>query len=85
MTLGMVHDRCELFTDGFSKLIQVVLGFVAIATLWIKRELEHPKRDFEVWVLDVSKQAMGVRAQSRHNILSVEMLIPNDRGSLFIC
>lgn len=59
MALGIAPDRCELFTDAFSKLIQLVLGFVAIGSLWIKRELEHPKRDFGVWALDVSKQATG--------------------------
>ena len=43
-------DRCDLLTDTFAKLIQLLLGFVAISTLWVKREMEIPKRNVEVSV-----------------------------------
>lgn len=52
-------DECNLITDAFSKMIQLILGFIALGTLFIKRELEEPRRSLETWFLDVSKQGFG--------------------------
>ncbi|ETV90645.1 hypothetical protein H310_14603 [Aphanomyces invadans] len=53
------HDKCLLLTDGFSRFIQMLLGVCAIGVLFIKREIEIPKREFNVWTFDVSKQGLG--------------------------
>ncbi|KAL4155130.1 hypothetical protein PRNP1_007243 [Phytophthora ramorum] len=52
-------DRCHLFTDVFARLLQLLLAFIAVFMLYIKRKLEFPIRPIKVWALDVSKQAMG--------------------------
>lgn len=46
--MTMVADQCNLLTDTFAKFIQLFLAVIAISTLWIKREMEVPKRKFEV-------------------------------------
>ena len=51
--------ECSLLTDTFAKLIQLALGCIAISALWIKRELETPKRPIAVWRMDVAKQGFG--------------------------
>ncbi|CAK4317813.1 unnamed protein product [Aphanomyces euteiches] len=53
------HDKCLLLTDGFSRCIQLLLGVCAIGVLFVKREMETPKRRFNVWMFDVSKQGLG--------------------------
>ncbi|OWZ24032.1 hypothetical protein PHMEG_0001015 [Phytophthora megakarya] len=52
-------DRCHLFTDVFSRVLQLSLAFIAIFMLYIKRKLEYPIRPIKVWALDVSKQSLG--------------------------
>ncbi|ETV72453.1 hypothetical protein, variant [Aphanomyces astaci] len=53
------HDKCLLLTDGFSRFIQMLLGVCAVGVLFVKREIEIPKRAFNVWTFDVSKQGLG--------------------------
>ncbi|KAF0692567.1 Aste57867_16379 [Aphanomyces stellatus] len=53
------HDKCLLLTDGFARFIQLLLGVCAMGVLFVKREMETPKRKFNVWVFDVSKQGLG--------------------------
>lgn len=50
---------CQLLGDAMSLLIQGLLGVSALGTLVVKRVLEVPKRQFRVFVYDVSKQAIG--------------------------
>lgn len=37
-------DRCYLFTDVFSRLLQVALAGWSVFLLYVKRQLEFPKR-----------------------------------------
>ncbi|OQS03532.1 hypothetical protein THRCLA_04154 [Thraustotheca clavata] len=68
--LGYVgEDECLLLTDGFARFIQVLLGFCAMGVLYVKRELEYPKRPFNVWMYDVSKQGIGALMIHMLNIL----------------
>ena len=50
---------CTLLNGYFSAFIQVVLGVCAVSSLWVKRCLEQPKRDFVIFRYDVSKQIIG--------------------------
>ncbi|CAI5716237.1 unnamed protein product [Peronospora destructor] len=54
-----VSDQCHLFTDVVDRLVQLILAFIAVFVLYIKRKLELPIRPMKVWVLDVSKQSLG--------------------------
>ncbi|KDO35089.1 hypothetical protein SPRG_01154 [Saprolegnia parasitica CBS 223.65] len=63
------EDQCLLLTDGFARFIQVLLGFCAMGVLYVKRELEQPKRSFNVWTYDVSKQGIGALMIHMLNIL----------------
>lgn len=37
-------DRCYLFTDGFARLLQLALACSSVLLLFVKRQLEFPKR-----------------------------------------
>jgi hypothetical protein len=41
-------DQCTLFTDSFARFLQVVLGFIGLFVLYLKRRIEHPKRPITV-------------------------------------
>jgi hypothetical protein len=51
--------QCALFSGTETYAVQLLLGAVAMGTLWYKRHVERPKRTLRVWLLDVSKQALG--------------------------
>lgn len=52
--------KCHLLGGTFSLWIQVFIGAVAAATLIYKRSVaEHPRRPLEIWMMDVSKQAVS--------------------------
>lgn len=56
----MEEQQCTLLTDAFSRYLQLFLAFLAISTLWFKRKYELPQRPLSIWILDVSKQGLGV-------------------------
>ena len=60
---------CQLIDDAFSILIQCLLGFFALFSLCVKRITERPKRNFKVFVYDVSKQVVGSLYAHGLNIL----------------
>lgn len=50
--------NCQLF--GFvSILTQLLMGVVVLVTLLYKRHQERPRRAWQIWMLDVSKQLTG--------------------------
>jgi hypothetical protein len=51
--------RCRLLGGLFASCIQASLALLCIAMLVVKRQYEHPRRDWYVWFLDVMKQGMG--------------------------
>lgn len=55
-----VVGQCRLLSGTQTYLVQVFLGCIALSSLWYKRHVERPKRSFEIWALDVSKQGIGV-------------------------
>ena len=50
-----VYDRNDFFTMA----VQMVLAFMALASLYLKRMQEVPQRTLRTWSLDISKQAIG--------------------------
>jgi len=50
-----VYDGDDLFTT----LVQVFLAIAALASLYLKRMKEVPRRTFQTWALDVGKQGIG--------------------------
>lgn len=55
----MEDQKCQLIGGTFANLMQFSLGAICIAILIYKRQTEVPKREWLVWLLDVSKQALG--------------------------
>jgi hypothetical protein len=53
--------KCELLSGKETYAIQLLLGVIAFGTLWYKRQVERPRRPLQIWSMDVSKQAIGVR------------------------
>lgn len=52
---------CKVYdhNDFFTVFVQLVLAAAALASLWLKRQKEVPRRTFSTWALDVSKQGVG--------------------------
>jgi hypothetical protein len=50
-----VYDKSDFFTIA----VQLMLAFMALASLYWKRLHERPRRTFRTWFLDVSKQGFG--------------------------
>lgn len=57
----MPEEKCQLLSGTEAYAIQMLLGVSAIGTLFYKRHVERPRRTLQIWSLDVSKQAIGVR------------------------
>jgi len=61
-----IYEPCQLVGGSFAIIIQLLLGVVVLSALFLKRywdvcgcKFKNPERDFKVWALDVSKQAIG--------------------------
>ena len=50
-----VYDKEDVFT----LLVQIVLAIFALGSLYFKRLQEVPRRTFQTWSLDISKQGIG--------------------------
>lgn len=55
------NDVCKIYDadDSFTLFVQLLLALFALWSLYWKRNHEHPKRRFDIWAFDVSKQAIG--------------------------
>lgn len=66
---------CQLITNGYSVMIQMLLGLISFSSLWVKRQLEtEPKRDYVIFLFDVSKQAFGLLVAHGFNVAISEGL-----------
>ena len=50
---------CTLLSNFYGYLMQLTLGVVTFSTLLLKRHVEFPKRNYKVFIYDVSKQAIS--------------------------
>jgi hypothetical protein len=46
-------------SDPFTVYVQFFLAFMALSSLWLKRQREVPRRDLKTWALDVTKMGGG--------------------------
>lgn len=55
------QNTCKVYDvhDGFTSFVQALLALIALASLYVKRHHEKPRRKFMTWWLDVSKQGIG--------------------------
>jgi hypothetical protein len=72
-----VYDKNDFFTI----LVQLLLACFALASLWIKRLREVPKRTFRTWLLDVSKQGFGACYAHVMNMVIAAIISQNVRGN----
>ncbi|KAF4317727.1 hypothetical protein G195_008436 [Phytophthora kernoviae 00238/432] len=67
-------EECKLLSGDFAALLQVLLGFIALSVLIIKRLREVPRRPLMVWAFDASKQMIGASFAHVANMLIAIML-----------
>ena len=61
-------DGCKLL-NVFAVLMQVLMAFTTLLSLLYKRYQETPQRDWLVWIMDTSKQAISATLVHFVNIL----------------
>ena len=76
------QEICKVYdkNDFFTVFIQILLGFAALASLYIKRIREVPRRTFTTWFLDVSKQGFGACYAHVCNMVIAALISKNIRG-----
>mmetsp|Transcript_15268 Transcript_15268/g.25409 ORF Transcript_15268/g.25409 Transcript_15268/m.25409 type:complete len:286 (-) Transcript_15268:110-967(-) len=75
-------EICKIYDndDFFTVFVQILLALFALASLWIKRMYEKPKRKFKTWFLDISKQGFGACYAHVLNMVIAAVLSRNIRG-----
>ncbi|OQR86617.1 hypothetical protein ACHHYP_10346 [Achlya hypogyna] len=68
-------STCKLLSGPFETLIQVVLGFIAMSVLVVKRMRESPRRPLGVWLFDAGKQAIGAGVAHAANLAIAIVLV----------
>uniref|UniRef100_A0A7S2S509 Uncharacterized protein n=1 Tax=Eucampia antarctica TaxID=49252 RepID=A0A7S2S509_9STRA len=73
---------CKLYDseDGFTAFVQILLAFMCLASLWIKRHFEKPRRKFMTWFFDVFKQGFGAAYGHVLNMIIAAIIADNVRG-----
>ena len=73
---------CKVYDkeDAFTSFVQALLALLALASLYLKRQQERPKRKFWTWAMDVSKQAFGACYAHVLNMAIAAILADNVRG-----
>uniref|UniRef100_A0A060T2D2 ARAD1C27874p n=1 Tax=Blastobotrys adeninivorans TaxID=409370 RepID=A0A060T2D2_BLAAD len=62
------EPRCELL-GPFALVVQGSLGLIAVLSLVVKRNYEHPPRPWWIWFFDVLKQVIGAGCLHFLNLL----------------
>lgn len=66
--------------DSFTSFVQFLLAIFALASLYVKRQQESPRRKFKTWFLDVSKQGIGAVYAHILNMVIAAIIADNVRG-----
>lgn len=76
------EKTCKVYdgNDSFTAWVQIFLAFFALGSLWFKRMKEVPRRKFETWFMDVTKQGIGAVYAHLLNML-VAAIIASNHGS----
>ncbi|CEG40374.1 Protein of unknown function DUF3661, vaculolar transmembrane [Plasmopara halstedii] len=61
-----MSSRCTLLADRTDDAVQMLLGFIALSSLYAKWHFEQPRRPVKVWFMDAMKQ--GTSAAMIHFI-----------------
>jgi hypothetical protein len=80
----MADDEfCKIYDahDAFTSIVQVLLAFIALASLYVKRQHEFPRRKFMTWWLDVSKQGFGAVYSHVANMVVAALVSGYSRGN----
>lgn len=75
-----VYDKNDFFTTA----VQLALAFLALASLYLKRLREVPRRKFRTWSLDISKQAFGACYAHVLNMIVAAVIADNVRGDSYL-
>lgn len=77
---------CQVYSkeDTFTTMVQALLALLALASLYIKRLQEVPRRTFLTWFLDVSKQAFGACYAHVLNMIISAVIANNVRGNVVL-
>lgn len=77
---------CRVYdnNDFFTIFVQMVLAFIALASLYIKRMQEVPRRLFHVWLMDVSKQGLGAGYAHVLNMIIAAVISRHLRGETLL-
>uniref|UniRef100_A0A7S2YKT1 Uncharacterized protein n=1 Tax=Entomoneis paludosa TaxID=265537 RepID=A0A7S2YKT1_9STRA len=75
---------CKIYDedDFFTVAVQLILAVIALASLWVKRMQEVPRRLFWTWFMDVFKQGMGACYAHVLNMVIAAVLAVNMRGDV---
>lgn len=68
--------------DGFTSFVQVLLACFALLSLYFKRQQEYPRRKFQTWFLDVSKQGIGAVYAHVLNMIIAAIIAEHVRGNM---
>mmetsp|Transcript_17734 Transcript_17734/g.25026 ORF Transcript_17734/g.25026 Transcript_17734/m.25026 type:complete len:256 (-) Transcript_17734:271-1038(-) len=73
---------CKVYDveDSYTSWVQILLAFLALASLYFKRLNETPRRTLKTWALDVSKQGFGATYAHIVNMLIAAVISDNVRG-----
>jgi len=73
---------CKIYDqdDWFTVFVQLLLAFLALLSLWFKRNGEKPRRTFRTWFLDISKQGFGACYAHVLNMIIAAVLSANLSG-----
>uniref|UniRef100_A0A7S1Z5X6 Transmembrane protein 110 n=1 Tax=Trieres chinensis TaxID=1514140 RepID=A0A7S1Z5X6_TRICV len=79
---GAGQQVCRVYDseDSFTAFVQFLLACLALASLWLKRLNEVPRRKFWTWFMDVSKQAFGACYAHVLNMIIAAVIAGNVRG-----
>ena len=74
---------CKVYdgNDAFTAWVQIFLAVFALGSLWFKRMREKPRRKFETWFMDISKQGIGAVYAHLLNMLVAAIIAANHNAS----
>ncbi|KAE8898426.1 hypothetical protein PF005_g19539 [Phytophthora fragariae] len=64
-----MSSRCTLVADRTDDAVQMLLGFIALSSLYAKWHFERPRRPAQVWFMDAMKQGTSAAMIHVMNIL----------------
>jgi len=74
-------EECKLLEGFFAWSVQLLLFFMAIGALIVKRQyFEHPQRTLQIWLMDVGKQSGAAGFAHVLNLLTAYLLYKSEKA-----